>query len=67
MSDWDGEPAFDVDATETAEAIATAQSALTSIKAYVLSEDEMESFKEAQMALRDLNHGFEQYRGDSDE
>lgn len=61
MSDYDGEPQFSEHATEAADAIATAVEELTEVRAYVLSEKDMENFKQAQMGLRELRHGFDQY------
>ncbi|MFC7188398.1 hypothetical protein ACFQL7_20715 [Halocatena marina] len=61
MSKWDGEPEFEEDAAITARNINSALENLTQIPAYVLSADEMEEFKQAQMALRELHHGFEEY------
>jgi len=52
MSEFQGEPHFDEDAQEAAEAIYHASGELTRVNAYVLSESEMEKFKKAQMALR---------------
>ena len=62
MSEFQGEPHFDEDAQEAAEAIYHASGELTRVNAYVLSESEMEKFKKAQMALRELNESFDEYR-----
>jgi hypothetical protein len=64
MSDYDGELRFETDAAEAAVHIDNALTELTDIRAYVLSEDEMANFKQAQLALRELYHGFEEYKDD---
>lgn len=64
MTEWDGEPRFETDATAAATHLKHALDELTEIRAYVLSEDDMEHFKQAQLALRELHHGFEEYHDD---
>jgi len=67
MSEFQGEPHFDEDAEEAAEAFYHATGELTRVNAYVLSESELEAFKQAQMALRELNERFDEHRVGTDE
>lgn len=58
MSRFDGEPEFSDHAQEAAESIHNAIQELTKVRAYVLSEKELENFKTAQMSLRYIHNDF---------
>lgn len=62
MSELQGEPDFGKDAEEAAKAIYEATQAMTGVKAYILTEHEMEEFRKAQDALRNLNESFDKHR-----
>jgi hypothetical protein len=67
MSELQGEPDFDQDVQEAAEAFYEASVAMADVKAYVLDEHDIENFKQAQYALRALNEAFDQHRQNGDD
>lgn len=56
-----GEPDFPEHKREAGEAIFRALDELSDVRAYVLAENELEEFKEAHLALRELAARFEEY------
>lgn len=60
MTEFDGEPEFEEHKEQAGEAFCTAVQALTDVRAYVLRDDELEKFKQAQMNLRKLHQNFDE-------
>lgn len=56
-----GEPEFHDHRKTSADAFMNALGELSEVRAYTLSADELEEFKEAHLALRDLAANFEPY------
>jgi len=56
-----GEPDFSEHKRQSGEAVFKALNELSEVRAYTLSESELEEFKEAHLALRELAARFEEY------